>query len=55
MNPAMGMFQVKVKVANPEAPRTFFEEKFLVDTGALYSYVPEDRLHAIGLKATLTR
>jgi clan AA aspartic protease len=45
----MGMFKVAVKVANPAAPSRFFEEDFWVDTGALYSFVPEDRLEAIGL------
>jgi predicted aspartyl protease len=51
----MGMFQVNVKVANPEAPARSFEDRFWVDTGALYSYVPEDRLQAIELKPTMTR
>jgi predicted aspartyl protease len=51
----MGMFQVKVKVANPTHPEKSFEEMFWVDTGALYSFVPEDRLHAIGLKPLRTR
>lgn len=46
----MGMFQVKVKVANPAHPENFFEELFWVDTGALYSFVPQDRLHSIGLQ-----
>src|SRR5437764_707920 len=51
----MGMFQVKVKVANPAQPEKFFEEMFWVDTGALYSVVPEDRLQAIGLKPLRSR
>ncbi len=46
----MGMFQVRVKVANPAEPERFFEEDFWVDTGALYSFVPEDRLKEIGLE-----
>ncbi|HEU0039203.1 MAG TPA: Retroviral aspartyl protease [Verrucomicrobiae bacterium] len=46
----MGMFQVKVKVANPAQPEKFFEEMFWVDTGALYTFVPEERLASIGLK-----
>jgi hypothetical protein len=28
----MGMFQIKVKVANPADPKKFFEENFWVDT-----------------------
>jgi len=48
----MGMFQVKVGVANPRSPEQRFEEPFWVDTGALYSFAPEDRLRAIGLCAS---
>ena len=51
----MGMFQVKVRVANPEDPERSFEELFWVDTGALYSFVPEDRLQSIGLKSLRSR
>lgn len=49
------MFQVKVRVANPAQPEKFFEEMFWVDTGALYSFVPEDRLQSIGLKPMRAR
>ena len=45
----MGMFKVRVKVENPAAPERYFDEDFWVDTGALYSFAPEDRLEAIGL------
>lgn len=45
----MGMFQVRARVANAADPSRFFEEDFWVDTGALYSFVPEDRLERIGL------
>ena len=45
----MGMFQVRVRVANPKEPSRFFEENFWVDTGALYSFVPEGRLQEIGI------
>ncbi|MGH7819648.1 MAG: aspartyl protease family protein [Candidatus Binatia bacterium] len=51
----MGMFQVRVKVANPADPTRSFEEDFWVDTGALYSFVPEDRLEAIGLTPVQSR
>jgi len=51
----MGMFQVKVRVANPGQPEKFFEEMFWVDTGALYSFVPEDRLNSIGVKPLRSR
>jgi predicted aspartyl protease len=51
----MGMFQVRVRVANPGDPTRFFEENFWVDTGALYSFVPENRLHEIGVQPLRTR
>jgi predicted aspartyl protease len=51
----MGMFQVKVTVANQQAPERSFLEPFWVDTGALYSFAPEDRLHAIGIVPKFAR
>src|SRR5262245_23459144 len=55
MEPRMGMFQVNVTVANPERPEKAFTAPFWVDTGALYSFVPEDRLHGIELRPRFTR
>lgn len=51
----MGMFQVKVTVADPQAPDRSFQEPFWVDTGALYSFAPEDRLRAVGIVPKFTR
>ena len=51
----MGMFQVRVAVTNPSDRSRSFEEDFWVDTGVLYSYIPEDRLHEIGLEPIRTR
>lgn len=51
----MGMFQIKVSVANPQDSKRSFQEPFWVDTGALYTYVPEDRLRSIGLEPKFTR
>jgi len=51
----MGMFQVNVKVANPRDTSRSFEEKFWVDTGALYTFIPEDRLQEIGLEPQRAR
>jgi predicted aspartyl protease len=51
----MGMFQVKVNVANLQSSQRSFEEPFWVDTGALYSFVPEGRLHEIGIVPKFTR
>jgi predicted aspartyl protease len=45
----MGMFQIRVKITNPANPKQFYEENFWVDTGALYSFAPEDRLQKIGI------
>jgi clan AA aspartic protease len=49
------MFQVRVAVTNPKDPSRSFEEDFWVDTGALYSFIPEDRLNEIGLEPLRTR
>ncbi len=49
------MFQKKVKVSNTTDPNQFFEEKFWVDTGALYSFVPEDYLEKIGIEPSVKR
>jgi predicted aspartyl protease len=49
------MFQVTVRVANPGDAARSFEEKFWVDTGALYTFVPEDRLQEIGIVPLRTR
>jgi predicted aspartyl protease len=51
----MGMFQVQVTVGNPQSPQRSFREPFWVDTGALYSFAPEDRLHAIGIEPKFPR
>jgi predicted aspartyl protease len=49
------MFQVKVTVANPQSLDRSFNESFWVDTGALYSFVPEGKLEAIGIVPKFTR
>ena len=51
----MGMFKVGVRIANPNDKNRFFEEDFWVDSGALYSYVPEKRLEEIGLEPLRSR
>jgi len=48
------MFQVQVRVSNPAERDRFFEENFWVDTGALYSFVPEGRLMEIGISPLRT-
>ena len=51
----MGMFQIRVRVSNPSERSRFFEEYFWVDTGALYSFVPEGRLKEIGISPLRAR
>jgi predicted aspartyl protease len=51
----MGMFQVRVRVSNPLDRSRYFEEDFWVDTGALYSFIPEGRLKEIGVPPLRTR
>jgi len=51
----MGMFKVRVRVTNPSDASRFFEDEFWVDTGAVYSFVPEDRLEGIGIDPALSR
>jgi predicted aspartyl protease len=46
----MGMFRKRVRVSNAQDSGQFFEEEFWVDTGALYSFVPEDDLLRIGVE-----
>ena len=50
-----GMFKVRAKVANPADPKRFFDEDFWVDTGSLYTFIPEDRLQGIGIEPSRTR
>jgi len=49
------MFQVKVTVANPADSQQSFTDAVWVDTGALYTFVPEERLQAIGLQPKFAR
>ncbi len=51
----MGMFKVKARVANLSDPKKFFEEDFWVDTGSMYTFVPENRLQEIGIGPELSR
>ena len=51
----MGMFKKKIKVSNIRKPELSFEEEFWIDTGALYSFVPEDCLERIEIEPSATR
>ncbi len=51
----MGMFKVLIKVSNPSNPEKFFEEDFWVDTGAMYTFVPEKIMKEIGVNPSSSR
>ena len=51
----MGMFKKKIRVSNIKKPEMFFEEEFWIDTGDLYSFVPEDYLQKIDVEPAATR
>ena len=51
----MGMLKKRVRVSNSRKPELSFEEEFWVDTGALYSLVPEDLLQRIEVEPSATR
>ncbi len=46
----MGITQVSLKVINPQNPSKIYEGKFLVDSGATYTVVPETILKNLGIK-----
>ena len=47
----MGMFEVRVKLANLAAPSRTEEISLLVDTGATLSWIPRATLERLGVKA----
>ena len=51
----MGMFKTKVKISNVKDSALYFEQEFWVDTGALYSFIPEEYLERIGVEPTTKR
>ena len=48
----MGITFLKVKVINPQQPKKSEECEFLVDSGAVYSVVPQSILRKLGIKPT---
>mgnify|MGYP000719326185 CR=1 FL=1 len=48
----MGLIKKKVKASNPKKPNLSFEHDFWIDTGALYSFIPEDWLEKIQIEPT---
>ena len=51
----MGMFKKRVKVSNPNDSSKFFEADFWVDTGALYSFIPQNLLEQINFEPEGTK
>ena len=49
------MFKQRVRVFNSKKAELSFEEEFWVDSGALYSFVPEDYLKRIGVEPSAAR
>ena len=47
---AMALTHVAMRIANPARPRRSVRVKFLVDSGAVYSVVPERTLEGLGVK-----
>ena len=48
----MALTFLKVKVYNPIHPKRVKEYQFLVDSGAVYSVIPEEELRDLGVKPT---
>src|SRR5437867_13379824 len=46
----MGLTHVKARIANPGNPRRTATLTFIVDSGAIYSIVPEGTLRRLGIK-----
>ena len=51
----MSIAFLKVKVMNPEQPKKTKECEFLVDSGAVYSVVPQNILKKLGIRPTSSR
>lgn len=48
----MGMTEVRLIVKNPRSPSKTFQGKFLVDSGATYTVVPEADLKKLSIKSS---
>ena len=51
----MGLTYINVTVANPARPKRSARVRFLVDSGAFYSVVPDPVLRRLGIKARRTK
>ncbi len=48
----MGITSARVRITNLTDPARFFEDDFIVDTGAVLSFAPASKLAAIGVVPT---
>lgn len=46
----MGITKVNLKISNPTNTKKFFENEFLVDSGASFTVVPATELKKLGIK-----
>lgn len=51
----MGLTHIQARIANPGKPDRTVRLRFLVDSGAIYSVVPESVLHRLGIKPRTSR
>lgn len=51
----MGLTYLDVKVVNPQNPENGMTEHFLIDSGAIYSVVPAEKLAKLGINAHTKR
>jgi len=47
----MSLTYLTLKVANPAKPKKFFERKFLIDSGAVYSVIDQEFLAKLGIES----
>lgn len=51
----MGTFREPIRLANPRRPKATIELEVIVDTGATYTWVPDELLKRLGVKAQEVR
>lgn len=51
----MGIFRESIQIANPQRPKGLIPLEAIVDTGATCSWVPEEVLKRLGVKAVESR
>lgn len=51
----MGTFRESIQITNPQRPKTSIPLEAIVDTGATYSWIPEEILKRLGVKPIESR